>query len=67
MGPDHYTPVQKRTHVDTPVPFVVIDDGVDASDSTRFTESDAAERPLVTEGWNEMARWFAGEDTEFTG
>lgn len=65
MGPDHYTPVQERTHVDTPVPFVVIDDGVDASGDGRFTEDDADKRPLVTEGWNEMARWFSGKKTAF--
>lgn len=66
LGPDHYTPVQERTHVDTPVPFVVIDDGVESSGDERFTESDAATRPLVTEGWDEMARWFSGESTSFT-
>ncbi|MFB6347626.1 MAG: cofactor-independent phosphoglycerate mutase [bacterium] len=65
LGPDHYTPVQERTHVDTPVPFVVIDDGVSSDSDRRFTESDAAESPLVTEGWNEMARWFSGEKTAF--
>lgn len=66
LGPDHYTPVQERTHVDTPVPFIVIDDGVDTGGNERFTEPDADRRPLVTEGWNEMARWFSGKQTSFT-
>jgi 2,3-bisphosphoglycerate-independent phosphoglycerate mutase len=63
LCPDHYTPVQKRTHVDTPVPFVMVDGK--GSDDRLFTESDAAESPLIEEGWNELADWYSGKSTKF--
>jgi 2,3-bisphosphoglycerate-independent phosphoglycerate mutase len=63
LGPDHYTPVQERTHVDTPVPFVIVDGK--GSDDLLFTESDAAKAPLIQDGWNVIADWYRGNTTSF--
>lgn len=63
LGPDHYTPVEERTHVDTPVPFVIVDG--EGSDDLLFTESDAEKGPLIEEGWDVMADWYAGRRTPF--
>ncbi len=64
LGPDHYTPVQERTHVDTPVPFVIVDGN--ESTQLRFTESAAARAPLIENGWDAMAEWYAGSVTDFS-
>lgn len=58
LGPDHYTPVQERTHVDAPVPFLIIDGG--KSNDALFTESAADKSPIVQEGWEAMAEWYSG-------
>lgn len=64
LGPDHYTPVQERTHVDTPVPFVIIDD--DGDDDALFTEQDASKQPQIDQGWDVMADWYSGKSLKQT-
>ncbi len=63
LGPDHYTPTKERTHVDTPVPFVIIDGK--GSDELLFTESEADSAPLIEQGWDVMSDWYAGKTTPF--
>jgi 2,3-bisphosphoglycerate-independent phosphoglycerate mutase len=63
LGPDHYTPTEERTHDDTPVPFVIVDGN--GSDELSFTEADADKGPLIEQGWNVMADWYAGKTTSF--
>lgn len=64
LAPDHYTPVQKRTHVDDPVPLLVVDGASDGGET--YTESAAEDAPLVTEGWTALARYYAGESHPLT-
>ncbi|MFB6355754.1 MAG: cofactor-independent phosphoglycerate mutase [bacterium] len=59
LGPDHYTPIQKRTHIDDPVPFLIVDG--DANDDHRFRESDAEQAPFVEEGWQALAQWYKND------
>ena len=44
--PDHYTPLQVRTHVGDPVPFVLCGTGVPADNMRFFTEEEAAQGSL---------------------
>jgi len=63
LAPDHYTPVQKRTHVDDPVPLLVVDgEGVNG---ISFTEPAAESAPLVSGGWEALAALYAGRDHPF--
>ncbi len=64
LGPDHYTPVQKRTHVKSPVPFLIVDDNY-ADDNYEFTETVAADAPLVEQGWEKLAGWYRKDDHPF--
>ena len=40
--PDHPTPIELKTHVAEPVPFLVAGPGIPADQATSFTETDAA-------------------------
>lgn len=63
LAPDHYTPVQKRTHVDDPVPLLVADGG--GRSGHTYSETGAREAPLVEDGWEALARYYAGGDHPF--
>ena len=53
--PDHATPIQVRTHVGDPVPFMLWGQGLKANGARRFTEKDAeATGLLIEEGYNIM-------------
>jgi 2,3-bisphosphoglycerate-independent phosphoglycerate mutase len=47
--PDHPTPIDLRTHVGEPVPFVIAGQGVPANGAERFDEAAAAGTDLVLE------------------
>ncbi len=55
LGPDHYTPIQERTHVKEPVPFLIVDGEVN---SLEFTEKAAKNAPFVSRGWEKLAAWY---------
>ena len=55
--PDHATPIEIRTHVADPVPFILWGPGFKASGAKRFTEAEAkGTGVLVREGYNIMRR-----------
>lgn len=55
--PDHATPIEIRTHVADPVPFVLWGPGFKASGAKRFTEAEGkGTGVLVKEGYNIMRR-----------
>jgi 2,3-bisphosphoglycerate-independent phosphoglycerate mutase len=45
--PDHPTPIELKTHVGEPVPFVLAGPGIAANGATRYCESAAAETGLL--------------------
>jgi len=61
LGPDHYTPIQERTHVKEPVPFLVLDGG---KNKYTCTESGSREAPFAPRAWNRLAHWYK-ENGEF--
>ncbi len=61
IGPDHYTPIQRRTHVRDPVPFLIIDGN--GKDKLKYTEKEAEKAPLVRRGWQAFAAWYKKPDT----
>lgn len=63
LAPDHYTPVQERTHVDDPVPLLVADEG--GRTPGTYSEPGAEGAPLVEDGWEALARYYAGGDHPF--
>jgi 2,3-bisphosphoglycerate-independent phosphoglycerate mutase len=40
--PDHPTPIELKTHVGEPVPFLLAGPGIPADQATSFTEAEAA-------------------------
>ncbi len=44
--PDHYTPIEKRTHTPEPVPFVICGTGIQKGDGKPLTEANAAASKL---------------------
>ncbi|MFP4686584.1 MAG: cofactor-independent phosphoglycerate mutase [bacterium] len=66
IGPDHYTPIQRRTHVRDPVPFLIVDEK--GTDSLKYTEKQAEQAPLVRNGWEALATWYKNpEANPFVG
>ncbi len=63
VGPDHFTPIQKRTHVGDPVPLLVVDGK--GADQFSYTEQAAEEAPLISDGWDALAGWYARENDPF--
>ncbi len=55
--PDHATPIEVRTHVPDPVPFVLWGPGFTSNGANRFTEAQAKRTGLfVQEGYNIMRK-----------
>ncbi|HEX78961.1 MAG TPA: cofactor-independent phosphoglycerate mutase [Dehalococcoidia bacterium] len=55
--PDHPTPIEIRTHVAEPVPFVLWGPGFSANGAKRFTEAEAKTTGLfIDKGYNIMAK-----------
>ncbi len=62
---DHLTPVEKRTHVSDPVPFLLVDDlkkqGKPGSSPGRFTEASAEISGWKLDGGPELFDFFTGK------
>jgi 2,3-bisphosphoglycerate-independent phosphoglycerate mutase len=57
--PDHPTPIEKRTHTDDPVPFLIWGKGVSPNGPRRFTEAEAAKTGvIIEEGYKIMGRFL---------
>ncbi len=58
--PDHLTPVEKKTHVSDPVPWMMMGGGIAPHPTERFTEAAAkAAENHVAEGYRLMEAFFA--------
>ena len=52
ISPDHPTPVEKRTHTDEPVPFVISGSGIESGNFRAYSENVAADASLYfNKGW----------------
>ena len=59
VAPDHPTPIAKKTHTGTPVPFAMAGSGVPHGvGPLRFTEQDAAASDLHIEKGHELMEYF---------
>jgi len=56
--PDHYTPVEKKTHSSEAVPFLVSGHDVSVIRQVDFTEKAAEETDLVVERGHELMEYF---------
>jgi 2,3-bisphosphoglycerate-independent phosphoglycerate mutase len=57
--PDHPTPIEKRTHTDDPVPFLIWGKGVSPNGPRRFTEAEAVKTGvIIEEGYKIMGRFL---------
>lgn len=56
--PDHFTPIEKKTHSSEAVPFLIAGEGVPAIRHIDFTESSARETDLVVERGHELMEYF---------
>ena len=60
--PDHPTPIEERTHVIAPVPYVMYGAGINEASALPYTEEDAAKTgKLVPFAYNIMKRFIKGE------
>ena len=58
-APDHPTPISKKTHTDTPVPFCMAGEGVpNVAGQDRFTEQAAEKSDLYIERGCELMEFF---------
>jgi 2,3-bisphosphoglycerate-independent phosphoglycerate mutase len=59
--PDHPTPISLKTHIDSPVPFLLWGPGFKSNGALRFTEPQARETGLIVdEGCQLMGRFLRG-------
>ncbi|HHT9124676.1 MAG TPA: cofactor-independent phosphoglycerate mutase [Candidatus Brocadiia bacterium] len=56
--PDHYTPIEKKTHSREPVPFAIGGDGVEEGLGLPFTEANAQRSKLFIEHGHELMEYF---------
>ncbi len=56
--PDHYTPIEKKTHSEELVPFVIAGEGVSPVREVDFSEEAASETDLVVERGHELMEYF---------
>jgi 2,3-bisphosphoglycerate-independent phosphoglycerate mutase len=56
--PDHYTPIEKKTHTREPVPFAIGGDGVEKGSGLPFTEANAQGSNLYIEHGHELMEYF---------
>ncbi|MGE9896480.1 2,3-bisphosphoglycerate-independent phosphoglycerate mutase [Anaerovoracaceae bacterium SGI.195] len=60
--PDHYTPLELRTHSEDPVPFVMYDsENERAYDETRNYTEESGEKGMIFENGSEIAEAFLAE------
>lgn len=61
LMPDHPTPIEARTHVIAPVPYVIYGAGIDEASGLPYTEADAEKTgKLVPLAYNIMTRFIKG-------
>ncbi len=58
VAPDHSTPVGKRTHTASPVPFVMFGSGVKPGGADQYGETAAARTGVKFQSGREMLRYF---------
>ncbi len=62
---DHLTPIEKRTHVSDPVPFLLVDDlkkdAIPVNTAARFTEAFAEKTGWQLDGGSELFEVFIGK------
>lgn len=59
--PDHYTPIQKKTHTPEPVPFTIYDTDSDEKCGLSFSESNAGQTGLkIKKGYKLMRHFING-------
>ena len=58
VTPDHPTPVAKRTHTSSPVPFVMFGRGIKPNGAVQYGETAAAKNGLKFQSGEEMMRYF---------
>ena len=56
--PDHPTPIRIRTHTSEPVPYIIYDSRYQERKIARYTEAEAAQGTLITEGHTLMAQFL---------
>ncbi len=60
--PDHATPIQVRTHIGEPVPFLAWGSGFKPNGARRFSEVEAKKTGIfLSNGYNIMSRFLAGQ------
>ena len=60
--PDHYTPIELRTHSGDPVPFVIYDsEKEEAFDEARYYTEESGEKGMIFEDGSEIAEAFLAE------
>lgn len=60
ISPDHPTPVQKRTHTDEPVPFLIYGQGIQGGNFSSYCENEAASSGLYFEKGSDLMKFFLG-------
>ena len=58
ISPDHPTPVGKRTHTSSPVPFVMYGKGIQSNGAKTYSEKDATRLGVKFQSGKEMIKYF---------
>lgn len=58
VSPDHPTPVGKRTHTSSPVPFIIYGKGITSNGLKSYSEQEAKEQGIKFHSGEEMIRYF---------
>lgn len=58
IAPDHPTPVEKRTHTDEPVPFVIAGSQVKPNNSEVLSENEALNSSVFFENGEDLIKYF---------
>ena len=61
ISPDHPTPVEKRTHTDEPVPFIMSGTGIKQGHFTSYGESEAATSDFYFNRGVDLMKFFLGK------
>ncbi|MBI3602659.1 MAG: cofactor-independent phosphoglycerate mutase [Candidatus Omnitrophica bacterium] len=58
VAPDHPTPIVRRTHTSSPVPFVMVGPGIEPNGTKAYSEKAADQKGLKFHSGEEMMRYF---------
>lgn len=61
ISPDHPTPVEKRTHTDEPVPFVMAGSGIRPGNFSSYSETEAASSNIYFDQADKLIEYFFNE------